>query len=263
MRLQPRPTWAIALALVALGGCGHQESSGGPVLRSKVSARTGHAGPNMRAKPAALLNMGGQALTLQAGGEILFVEPAPTRGSSPTVRVDVRDSAGSKTALVESPLKPDQQIRYRADEPGYLSVHRCTRPASLDERSDAWQLADLCEISHVHVQDQQRGSALRDRHLNTKIGLPIELRPYRSTATLIPGEELPVRLYQKGVPMAQRLVLATNERGDSFEQRTNQKGVATFEINRPGRWVIQAELPDEALPSGHARVRFVFEVPDS
>lgn len=200
------------------------------------------------------------SLTVQAGGLISFREPEPTRGSSATVRVDVRNSAGSKTALVDAALKPGQELHYRAQEPGYTSIHRCTRPASLDEHPHAWQLADLCEITHVHVQASDRSSALRDRQLTNKIGLPIELRPYRSTAALVAGDELPVRLYHKGIPMANERLTATNDAGSRIEAQTNHKGVATFEIDRPGRWVITGALPEKELPDGEARVRLIFEV---
>lgn len=270
-----RPNWAVALALVALGGCGRNQAEPigkaqdrGGVERVEADARlvgavaasTSQLTLQLGANQAQRQPGGSTSLSVQAGGVILFTESELTRGQSATVRVDVRNSAGAKTALVDAALLPGQELRYQAQEPGYTSIHRCTRPASLHDHPNAWQLADLCEITHVHVQDPTRNSALRDRHLTTKIGLPIELRPYRSTATLAPGEELPVRLYQKGIPMPNARLTASNEAGRVIEAQTNHKGVATFAIDRPGRWVVAGQLPDEALPDGQATVRLIFEV---
>lgn len=261
----------LVLALLALGGCERAAGAASPSNAQPKLQASIQAGPSKSAsravvkrgpepQAASVVTLGSSALRVAAGGLISFIEPELVRGVSPTVRFDVRDSDGSKTALVATPLQPQEHVRYRANAPGYASVHRCTRPTSLDTLPNAWQLADLCEITHVHVQDAGRQSQLRDRHLTSKIGLPIELRPYRSTATLRVGEELPVRLYQKGVPMPKRLVRAMGEQGQPIEAETNRKGVATFVIDAPGRWVITAELPDDALPSGRTRVRLVFEV---
>lgn len=276
MLFETGPSWVRTLVFLALGGCGSAGSpAGSPALGPSSSQSQPHNSvkadvvaqrprlanePAQAEEPAALLALGTSALDVAAGGVISFIEPARTRGTSPTVRFDVRDSDGSKSALVQAPMEPEQQVRYDAKQPGYASIHRCTRPSSLDALPNAWQIADLCEIIHVHVQDDGRSSQLRDRHLMSKIGLPIELRPYRSTATLQVGEELPVRLYQKGVPMPEQRVFATGEQGEKLEATTNRKGVATLEISAPGRWVIESELPDDALPSGRAKVRLVFEV---
>lgn len=191
---------------------------------------------------------------------IYFSEPPLTRNEERTVRFDVRDSDGSKTSLVEESLEPGEVVQYRAKRSGYASVHRCTRPASLDYHPQAWQLASMCEVVHVKVGDGQDTHQLGDRLLSTKIGLPLELRPYLSTATLVPGDALPVRVYQKGVPMPGRDLEAIGPGGQAQRVVTNHKGVGEIRIDALGQWRVQAQLEDPELPSGVGVARLVFEV---
>lgn len=199
-------------------------------------------------------------LRIAVGGDIIFKDTAGTRNESRTVRFDVRDSDGSKTALVTTSLEPGDALRYRASIQGYVSVHRCTRPRSVDAHPNAWQMVDLCEVTHVRVGEGRADGDQGDRLLSTKIGLPVELRPYLSTANLRSGDSLPVRLYQFGYPMAAHSISATSPSGQTQEVVTNKKGVSELAIDETGKWVVEARVQEKAMPSGYSIARLIFDV---
>lgn len=245
-------------ALAVLGqGCG--APSGLPAVAVEQHRST------LLTKPLSLelaASLGASRLPLQVelGAAIAYTQAAALRSSARTVRVDVRDSDGSKTALVTQPMRPSQRVSYQTRLSGFVSVHRCTRPAALDERSDAWQIASSCEIFHVRVRGDQPPSWDADRHLTTKIGLPVELRPYVSTAFLQPGDHLPLRLYQKGRPVPGHTLTVIPPESEPFDVGTNARGVAEIEISRAGSWEVRAQLPEPALASNLAQVRLHFDV---
>lgn len=269
------------LATFLLLGCrpssdldGLRPGSGSPgtVIAQKSMARPPSTGTVVNAiEPqsshvelsAALAEGTATPLSVQLGGTIALKEAQAARGTARTVKFDVRDSDGSKTSLVDQPLEPNQRVTYRARRPGYASVHRCTRPAELDDLPDAWQIASLCEITHMRVGAPGEGDWQSDAHLTTKIGLPVELRPYRSTAQLEIGDVLPVRLYHKGMPMSGLEVIARSPKGKMSSQTTNERGVAHFEISSAGRWVIEGVVNEPALLGGEAKVRLYFDVKGS
>lgn len=179
----------------------------------------------------------------------------------PLSKTDLRSATGSKFSLDYERLAAGKELEYRPKQPGFLSIHSCRRPASLDSRSNAWQLASYCEILHVGVLGPQgEVSFFGESQLSEKIGLPVELRPYSSTARLRPGEELSVRLYHRGIPVPGRRISAISPGGQVLEAMSNHRGVAELKIDAWGRWSVEASVVDRDLPQGEAKVRLVFDV---
>lgn len=192
-------------------------------------------------------------------GEAIVLPEAAVSSSSSELRdslFELRDSDGSKRALsIES-----KERSYRSHIPGYLSVHRCLQPRSLQQREDAWQLASHCEVSHIAVRNAGGRRVLKDALLTTKIGLPVELRPYHSTARLDVGQALPVRVYLRGRPQAGVEVVAHSPSGVTQRGSTNAKGALEFEIDARGQWEIRTKIPDREMPQGYATASLRFEV---
>lgn len=256
---------SLGLALLG-GGCQPAAPSQGSPVARVAHASPAQTSPNVVAFDLAVRPHRG-FLAVKRGDSLRFEFSNPyakggTHASDPTVRVDIKDSSGAKAALTQTPLRSDQTVNYVADVPGYLSVHTCQRPQSLDHRANAWQLASHCEIAHVAVLDDKGRRVLTDEHLTRKIGLPIELRPYASTARLGVGSELSLRLYHQGVPVAGRELVATGPSGQTQRSITEERGMGRIQIDAIGPWVVEATVSDETMPKGIASVRFVFEVPD-
>ncbi len=73
------------------------------------------------------------------------------------------------------------------------------------------------------------------------LGLTLELTARRNPYRLKVGEDLPVRLVYQGKPLEDALVAALNqsEVGALQARRTNQDGEVSFQIDRPGLWMIK------------------------
>lgn len=196
--------------------------------------------------------------SLSVGEEVLLPDSSRLleSGDARESLFELRDSDGSKRALsLES-----GERGYRTATPGYLSVHRCMQPRSLQHREDAWQLAHHCEVSHIAVRNAAGQRVLKDALLTTKIGLPVELRPYHSTARLEVGQALPLRVYLRGRPQAGVEVVAYSPSGSTQRGITNAKGALEFEIDALGQWEIRSEVPDSEMPSGYASASLRFEL---
>jgi uncharacterized GH25 family protein len=74
------------------------------------------------------------------------------------------------------------------------------------------------------------------------LGLPLELVPEANPYTLKKGEELPVRLYYGGKPLAGALVMALQKDRPEpkLSVRSDSKGRVRLQLGRPGVWLVKA-----------------------
>lgn len=94
----------------------------------------------------------------------------------------------------------------------------------------------------------QVGEATTDTY-STFLGYPIEIVPQSNPAELRPGDTLRVLVMADGSPAADQLVYAsydgfhahddTGGHQEAIQTRTNEHGLAAFEITRSGRWYVR------------------------
>lgn len=107
-----------------------------------------------------------------------------------------------------------------------------------------------------------------------RLGYPIEIVPATNPATLQAGDTLDVLILADGEPVAGQLVYASYEgfhaHGDSGDHqeavstRTNESGVASIPVSRPGRWyarlIRMVEVDEEGVDYESNWATLTFEV---
>ncbi len=86
--------------------------------------------------------------------------------------------------------------------------------------------------------------AVADGDLHRRVvGQKLEILLLQNPFLLDPGAELPVQVLFEGEPLARGLVKAHNRAGNgpvtTYEARTNDEGIATFELDRAGSWLVR------------------------
>jgi len=79
---------------------------------------------------------------------------------------------------------------------------------------------------------------------NGQDGLALQLVPLKDPSELDPGDKLPVRALFQGEPQSGVTVKSTSRGHDGewvSEKKTNQKGIARFEVDGEGAWMFRAE----------------------
>lgn len=192
---------------------------------------------------------------------------------------DYRIVTPSGDRPVQALMGDDPAGTFTAEEPGvYLVGYRSTRdfvemaPEKFDEylraeglewvierraaRGEAGQpareLYSRCAKSLVVIGDGQPADAWR-----RNLGYTLELMPGRNPATLSPGDELPLKVYYQGEPIADLLVIAfTGDRpADRLALRTDSAGQVVLPLDRAGLWLIKAVHIIELEP-GHPRAQW-------
>ena len=110
---------------------------------------------------------------------------------------------------------------------------------SAGERSDAWQLATRCTkivaCARTSRRSRQRSSAV----VTAKTGSRIEIRPLLNPAVLVPGSDLPVRLYFEGESVPAGRVEAVAGSGARQAAISDRVGIAFLRIPVAGDWTVR------------------------
>lgn len=135
-------------------------------------------------------------------------------------------------------LKPDEFNTYLQLE-GYKNV------LELRTKLNAENQAGKEKYSRSLKTIVQSGS--KQTHAFSKpLGLKIEIVPLENPYAVRPGSELKVKLLFEGQPLAGKKIMATH---DTYSKKpedyahvatTDLEGVAAFNINKPGIWMIRA-----------------------
>ena len=112
-------------------------------------------------------------------------------------------------------------------------------PPSSRGYSDSWQRVTRCSKiatcrSNASRADRHRAGAL----LTAKTGSRIEIRPLFNPLELVPGSDLPVRLYFGGESV-QAVVSGQGPDGEQVQAASDRVGIAFLRIPRPGRWTVR------------------------
>jgi hypothetical protein len=190
--------------------------------------------------------LAGEALPRDPAHLERFVVVGPT-GTAPVSGMPGRDPAGYVN--VETPglyvvgyssrpnaitLEAAIFEKYLADEG--LEQISAVRAARGQRGAPAAELYSRCAKSLVAAGNTD--SAARDVVLHLTLELVAEENPYR----LPPGSALPVRLFYRGEPLPQALVVARNhaEPSTAVTSRTDSDGRTVLRLDRDGLWLINA-----------------------
>jgi uncharacterized GH25 family protein len=153
-----------------------------------------------------------------------------------------------------------------AGPPGLYELVYTSRPAfvQLDAAKFEHYLGEegLREISQLRVQRGQTGAAVREMFSRCAksliavggaggtgfsgfarpLGLTLEVVPEKNPYTLGAGQELPVRLLYRGVPLASAQVEAVPKDQPSrlVSGRTDRQGRIRLRLDKPGTWMVKA-----------------------
>lgn len=137
---------------------------------------------------------------------------------------------GGRSAL------PAQRFNKYAQDEGLTSA--------LDHRQRTGKMtADAAEsyrrVTKAIVQVGTVGTQ-SESHITTPLGLPLEIVPERNPYAA-PGNDLPIRVYFEGQPLAGALVKLTRLEHDDApveERRTDPSGRASFSLTASGSWLL-------------------------
>jgi hypothetical protein len=113
-------------------------------------------------------------------------------------------------------------------------------PPSSRGFSDSWQRVTRCSKiatcrPNADRADRHRAGAL----LTAKTGSRIEIRPLLNPLELVPGSDLPVRLYFEGESVKEVAVRADSPDGARVEAASDRVGIAFLRIPTSGRWTVR------------------------
>jgi hypothetical protein len=90
----------------------------------------------------------------------------------------------------------------------------------------------------LRVQNAE-GSPVHDTTATSKSGQNVEIRPLMDPTTMLPGSDLPVRVYVQGVAAPYASVAAAHRlSGLRFEVNADAKGIAILPVTEAGDWTI-------------------------
>lgn len=168
-------------------------------------------------------------------------------------RVQIR-STRKQQAVPVSSLPEAGSLELALDGPGCSLIQVDIGPPSLRGEAGAWRRVTRC-TKIVACTSTSRAMRRRSNALVTgKTGSRIEIRPLLNPAVLIPGSDLPVRLYWEGAPVESRAVRASGPDGRLLEAVSDAVGIAFLRISDRGRWTIE-------FSHGDAHAELIFDVP--
>lgn len=169
------------------------------------------------------------------------------RRSELTLGGDTADAAvrlvqpGSYVLAFQSSATPSDLpfVRYNS----YLALEGLTpaieyRRRTGTERTDGHEIYSRRAKAIVQVGPVRSAS---ERLVTSRLGLNLEIVPERHPYLLRPGEQLPVRVYFEGQPLAGALVKLTNLDFDTRPvemHRTASDGRTRFSVPRHGAWLV-------------------------
>lgn len=150
-------------------------------------------------------------------------------------------------------------------------------PAALSSFARESGVHDPCATSDAKVQllrsattvlrvNDGAGKPSADTTASSKSGQQVEIRPLMDPTTMLPGGDLPVRLYMKGSAAGGAVVAATHVATGAGQQATaDPSGIALLHIAQPGEYRLELRVlrplaeSDAAWQAGIGTL--TFEVP--
>ncbi|QOI99889.1 MAG: DUF4198 domain-containing protein [Phycisphaeraceae bacterium] len=132
------------------------------------------------------------------------------------------------------------------------------KPAAVEVHRSA---TALVRVTHAD------GSPAHDHTPTSKSGQQVEIRPLMDPTSLLPGSDLPVRVYVRGVGAAGARVIARHAlTGERVETVADDKGIAHLRITHPGVWTIESRSLVAPRDQGQAWIAafatLTFEAPE-
>ncbi|CAG0951932.1 hypothetical protein PHYC_00245 [Phycisphaerales bacterium] len=183
--------------------------------------------------------------------------PAPARGQPHRLSLGLPGAA-----MIGLDLKAATQIW----PPAALSTF-AARAGTEDPcaKSDARVQLLRSATTLVRVSDAD-GKPAADSTPTSKSGQQVEIRPLMDPTSMLPGGDLPVRLYMKGTAAGGGVISATHLESNTTQQATaDSGGIALLHIERPGEYRLELRVlrplaeSDAAWQAGIATL--TFEVP--
>jgi hypothetical protein len=153
-------------------------------------------------------------------------------------RLRVR-TANRQSALDRRRLSSSAALDVSVDARGCSLLQIDVGPPASRGYSDSWQRVTRCSKiatcgSSADRADRRRAGAL----LTAKTGSRIEIRPLFNPLELVPGSDLPVRLYFGGESV-QTVVTGVGPDGAHVQADSDRVGIAFLRIPRSGRWTLR------------------------
>lgn len=171
-------------------------------------------------------------------------------------RLQVR-TAGGQSALDDARLPASGHLNLALAEAGCSLLQADLGPATTAGRSDSWQRVTRCtKIVHCPAGADRATRRRAGVLLTAKTGSRVEIRPLFNPLTLVPGSDLPVRLYFEGESVRGGVISGRGPDGVEVESTADGVGIATLTIPRTGGWTLRF---------GHAGAvaELIFDVPES
>jgi hypothetical protein len=227
-----------------------------------LGCATAYASTPVKPQPA----LKADTLTAQVGQPYLMSLKLPNGESWTTANIGrlIVRTFGKQQTIPPTPVAGTRDVAHTFTEPGYAMIVLSAGAGSEKGRSDAWQRTTYCAKLVVKVESNggapptDKPQVERDPGLMSKVGQKIEIRPYISPATLLAGDDLPVRAYFDNEKQVGGVIKAIAPDGSIEEQTTNNAGYANFTITQAGRWLIRYEKEAEGMKYV---ADLIFEVP--
>lgn len=156
---------------------------------------------------------------------------------------------GKVETISPDPKSVSPELLYLFEEPGYAMVILAAGPGSSKDQPDSVTQTPYCckllvRVDPAAPEQSTDRQSLKSPGLTAKVGMKIEVCPYRDPMLLSPeaienGADLPVRVYFEGASQAHAKVTAFGPNGEQQTRTTDTKGIAHFKITAPGRWVVR------------------------
>ena len=169
-------------------------------------------------------------------------------------RLQVR-TADRQRSLDRRQLSSSATLDVSVGSPGCSLLQVDVGPPPTRGYSDSWQRVTRCSKiatcrSNAGPADRRRAGTL----LTAKTGSRIEIRPLFNPLELLPGSDLPVRLYFQGESIREAVVQADGPNGVSTQATSDRVGIAFLRIPESGLWTLRFAHRD-------AVAELVFDVP--
>ena len=169
-------------------------------------------------------------------------------------RLQVRSDQGL-ASLARRALPEGTVLDLTLTAPGCSLFEVNLGPPSEAGRSDSWQRVTRC--SKILACRREAGDDARRRAgvlVMGKTGSRIEIRPLFNPLLLLPGSDLPVRLYFEGESVPAGTVRALGPDDAELRASSDRVGIANLTIPSAGRWTLRFD-------HGDAEAELIFDVP--
>lgn len=152
---------------------------------------------------------------------------------------------GRQRTLEPVILQGRDTVSIELDRPGFALIVIDVGPSSDKGHRDSWQRTTHCTKLVVHVEGPSAHLIDRNPGLTAKVGGKIEILPLLDPTTLLPGSDLPVRIYFEGDKQVGQKVTVISPAEEKATYVSDGVGAATVRIPRPGRWILRYEKESE------------------